>query len=157
MILGVRSALICDHVEGDGAKANYAGVSNGVLQSPFRPGAIYAWLAFQLELDEKPSAGAFHVKAADYDQTFPFEIGPGFWLAGAGFPLLIPVLAEGPLYVAVTAAGRAVRKPWGFKWWLEFAPGAEERAPETVPDILAKCEETARLMKTSFAPTGVGH
>ncbi len=151
MIVGVRSALICDElVDLGNGKGDYKGVSGGMLTAGSRPGYVQAVLAFQLEIDNKPSEGAFHVKAKGFEHVFPFALPGGHWLTAAAIPLMIPILEEGPLYVGVTAAGRAARKPWGFKWWLEFSPDATDAAPGAAEAVLEEANKLAETIKMAM-------
>ena len=60
------------------------------------------------------------------------------------------MLEEGPLLVELTAAGHVTRKPWAFKWWLEFSSDATDALPGAGEALVAECDKVAELMKTSL-------
>ncbi len=45
---------------------------------------------------------------------------------------------------------RTSRKPWAFKWWLEFHPEAEDGEPGAAEALKAEADRIAEVMKRSL-------
>lgn len=125
MIMGLRSALFCAKVEmhRDG-QADYLGILGAEISADSRPGVVQAWLTLQLELDRKTTVGRVVVECEGLKQDFPFEAPAGHAEAATAFPLMIPVLKEGSLWVTVIDDS-ARTKPIRQKWRLKFRPDAQ--------------------------------
>jgi hypothetical protein len=126
MITGLRSALICANVvtHNDG-RTDLIGIVGGEISADSRPGVVQAWLSLQIELDRKATTGRVLVECDGLKQDFPFSAPAGHAEAGAAFPLIIPVLKEGTLWVTVFD-DQAKVKPLRQKWRLKFTANAEE-------------------------------
>lgn len=149
MITGLRSALICSKVEqhADG-RTDYIGVVGAELSADTRPGYIQAWVVLQVELDRKATSGRVWVECEGLKQDYPFDVPAGLLAAGAAFPLLIPVLKEGTLWVTVVDDG-ARTKAQRQKWRLQFKPGAAELAdPDAARKIIDTCQRAAATAAT---------
>lgn len=145
MITGLRSALLCAKVEmhPDG-RADYLGILGGEVSADSRPGMVQAWLTLQIELDRKATAGRVLVECEGLKQDFPFYAPAGHSEAATAFPLLIPVLKEGTLWVTVLDDG-AKTKPLRQKWRLKFTPNAENLANpvDAARQISDSCQRAA--------------
>lgn len=137
MIVGLRSALLCDHVEQDAhGVVNYLGVHGGTLIANSRPGLLDVWISLVVELDGRATAGHVQVRAADYDQTIPFEAPAGLKLSAIAFPILITLLRKGALTVSVTddaPHGRTLST----SWTMDFAADAQVLAADATASFLA--------------------
>jgi hypothetical protein len=144
MITGLRSALFCAKVEmhRDG-RADYLGILGAEMSADSRPGVVQAWLTLQIELDRKATVGRVVVECDGLKQDFPFEAPAGLAEAATAFPLMIPVLKEGTLWVTVIDdSGKA--KPIRQKWRLKFLPDARPlEDPLAGKQIVDSCQRAA--------------
>ncbi len=154
MIIGVRSVLICERVEQDDAgRANYFGICGASIMAESNPGFLHIWAALHVEVDRKATQGHVRVEAADYSQIFPFDLPAGWWLAGMAFPLIVPVLREGPLTVAVFDEGRK-GKPFRFRWNIEISPDAKVLDEAAGRDFVEAGKKAGEIIADNLAVQG---
>ena len=154
MIIGVRSALICERVEQDDAgRANYFGICGASIMAESNPGFLHIWVALHVEVDRKATLGHVKVEAADYSQRFPFDLPPGWWLAGMAFPLIVPVVRAGPLTVAVFDDGRKGH-PFRFRWNIEISADAKILDEAAGRDFVDLGKEAGKIIADNLAAQG---
>lgn len=126
MITGIRTAVICDRVETDKeGRVNAFNLRGDPLLPESNPGFLNIWILIYLDLDRKPSAGHMRVEAADFETVkIPFAVPSDLRLTALMVPLLIPVLARGPLTVSIYNEERP-GKPFRVKWLMELSPDAK--------------------------------
>jgi hypothetical protein len=148
MITALRSALFCAKVVShDDGRTDLIGIIGGEISADSRPGVVQAWLSLQIELDRKPTSGRILVECEGLKQDFPFSAPAGHAEAGAAFPLIIPVLKEGTLWVTVFD-DQARAKPLRQKWRLKYRPDAETLED---PDAGRQIAETSQRAAASIA------
>lgn len=151
MITALRSALICAKVvTHDDGRTDLLGIVGGEISADSRPGVVQAWLSLQIELDRKATSGRVLVECEGLKQAFPFSAPAGHAEAGAAFPLIIPVLKEGALWVTVFD-DQARAKPLRQKWRLKFLPDAQalEDPVAAARQIADTCQKAAASVASS--------
>ena len=103
------------------------------------------WLALHLDLDDISTAGRVDVTARDLEQQVQiFQTREG--LASIEFPLLVPVLAAGPLSVTVRNTGD-IKPVARFNWSLEFVDNPKRLSAEAGQDMVQEARAHAKIVR----------
>jgi hypothetical protein len=150
MIIGVRSALICDKVDRTPeGLTNYQGIHGPQMLATSRPGLLEVWLTLHLDVDRRPTAGQVQVHAQALDLSVPFQLVTDRGMTVIAFPLFIPVQGADTLTVTIIDAGRR-DKPLRFKWKLGFVADAPALEPAVAQSVLAEAEQLNRDVLASL-------
>lgn len=152
MIVGIRSVILCDEVQVEGEVVSAVGLHGYAVEVSTRPGAASVSVLVHMEVDRTPTRGFIRIQAADYDETFAFDLMTNEVLAALHLPLFIPVLTPGLLKVSVVDHGQR-RKDWGFRWTLAFTADAEA-GDMTGPALVTAGRETARVLRDGLVGPG---
>jgi len=125
MIVSIRSAVACQQVITDkNGRTDYLGVLSEQLDATTRPGELRFLLTIRLELDGAQTRGLVRIHTERHQVSFPYDVPEGFLFVGVAVPLVVPVIAEGPLLVDIYDEAQQ-DAPFRIAWSCGFTEHAE--------------------------------
>src|SRR5262249_35584692 len=124
MLTKLVTALACEDFVQDERGMSLIGVAGDTIPVSSKPGFVRAHIFLSAESDGRGGKGKLVLRAAEYEETIPYEVPPGVRQTGFVPVITVPVLKEGVLSVRLLD-DHPKAKPLTAKWRLVFAEDAQ--------------------------------